>query len=145
MVDTYRARRRIQMAPGVFREPDDLLPEAAAWVRVDAYVHGGFITKAEVTEAEFNAAVKKFCPEQSDWLTDLADLNQHVNLYGPHNSPRGLIALDKPAQVKPVPAKPKPPVKSEPAKSEPAKSEPAKAPATAAAKPGPRKGDSKAR
>jgi hypothetical protein len=134
IVNTYRARRRIQMAPGVWREPDELLPEAAAWVRVDAYLHGGYIVKAEVSEKEFTAAVKKFCPEQVDWLTDLADLNQEVDLYGPHNSPRRLINLDKPhtaAVVKPEPAKVAP-VKA-PAKKAAAKKAPAKKAATKAA------------
>ena len=57
MVETYRALRRLEIGGGVFREFGDMIPEAEEWtpsIRA-VYLRSGFIERAYIPEAEYNA------------------------------------------------------------------------------------------
>lgn len=119
MVDTYRARYRLDLGGGRWREPGELVPEAHTWFLVEAYLHTGRIVEAQVSEAELRAAIAKFCPELEDRIIEHAGIPaEDVVLEGPHRTPR---------QRRPKPAE----VKLTPLKAEPA----SKLPARAAVKP----------
>ena len=106
-VSTYAARRRLEITPGVFREPDELLPEAHTYRIIDSWVHTGYIQKTEVSEAEFRAAVKKFCPDQASRVLELAGVSDAV-LEGPHLTPRVLtVTKDDDAEPPAKATKPK--------------------------------------
>jgi hypothetical protein len=84
MIQTYRARYRLQMAPGVWREPTgpdglgELVPEAHTWFRVDSWLHQGQITEAEVSEEDFRAAVEKYCPDLAERIYELVGLGDNL-------------------------------------------------------------------
>lgn len=99
MIDTYVAGRRLKIHPG-WREPfirgtggaDDtlaeLVPEAHGWLRVDNYVHSGYLKEVKVSEDEFLAAVLRYAPDQAELLCEKAGLDPDVALQGPHRTPR---------------------------------------------------------
>lgn len=110
MIHTYRARRRLQMQPGVWREPldadgpGDLVPEAHTWFRVDSWLHTGYLEEADVTEDEFRDAVAEFCPDIEDRVLELAGVT--AALEGTHKTPRPLeVTVTKRAPAKKAPAK----------------------------------------
>jgi len=97
MVDTYRARRRVKMAPDTWRDPPALVPEAHTWYRRESIEHTGVIEAAkDVDEAEFRAAVEQYCPELADRIYELTGMDG-TPLTGSHKTPR-----PKPAGVQPV-------------------------------------------
>lgn len=102
MIKTYRARRRLKMLPDVWREPDELVPEAHTWFRVDSWLHTGYMTEAEVTEDEFLAAIERFCPELLQQLSELVGLDGSV-LTGPRQMPKK-VAQPRVQRVKKTPA-----------------------------------------
>ena len=57
MVETYRALRRLEIGGGVFREFGDMVPEAESWAHTTraVYLRSGFIERAYVPEAEYEA------------------------------------------------------------------------------------------
>jgi hypothetical protein len=93
---TYAARRRIKVAPDTWREPDQLLPEAVTYFRLDSWLHTGMIKEVQATEAEIRAAIEEH---------GLADLEDEIlaktgvtaDLTGPHFTPRGMKAPAAPA------------------------------------------------
>lgn len=87
MVDTYQARRRLKMAPDVWREPGELVPEAHTYFRLDSWLHTGYLIEVEVSEKDFRAAVKKFCPDLAKEIDLKAGLAPDVRLTGPHKTP----------------------------------------------------------
>lgn len=86
-VKTYKVRRRLQMQPGVWREADEMIPEAHTWWRVDSWAHTGQLAEVEVDEAEFREAIDKFCPELGDKIRELTGLGEAA-LQGDRKSPR---------------------------------------------------------
>lgn len=116
MITTFRARRRIHVLPGIYREPQELLPEAVTWFRVEDQLHGGHIVEAEVSEIEFEDAVEQFCPEQRERIYALLG-----------HTPRPRVNLIKaPAAPPPPPAPVKSVAKKAPAKKAAAKKAPGK-------------------
>jgi len=88
MVNTYRARRRIKVAPDRWREPGELLPEAHLIFRMESLLHTGQIVEAkDVPDEEFRAAVQRFCPEQAEQIFDRVGLTG-ASLRGPRSTPR---------------------------------------------------------
>lgn len=68
-VTTYVARRRLKMAPGVFRNPapkgrpveeGQLVPEAHLWFREESYLHTGELREVEVTPKQLQEAMDEF-------------------------------------------------------------------------------------
>lgn len=109
MVKAYVARRRLKIAPGVYREPPmkgdptapaNLVPEAVLWNRVDSFVHGGFLVEQEVSEAEFRTALDLYVPEgrERGFILDRVGLTDDVILTGPHSSPELPAKKDKAAK-----------------------------------------------
>lgn len=94
-VKSYKARRRLQMAPGVWREPGELVPEAYTWWRLESWVHTGNLEEVEIEEDELRAAIEQFCPEQGEKIRELAGLSEAV-LEGPRNAPRIVATKRKP-------------------------------------------------
>lgn len=94
-VETYRARRRLQINSNTWREPGELVPEAHGWPRVESYLHTGWLEEAKVSPDEFAQAVQEHAPEQKDRLFELAGLSEGVVLQGPHKTPR---AVPKPSK-----------------------------------------------
>lgn len=70
-IKTYRAKRPLKMGEGT-RQPGELAPEMNAYLRVDNYVHTGYLAEVWVSPADFAAAVVKFCPNEADKLFALA-------------------------------------------------------------------------
>lgn len=98
MVNTYAARFRLMMAPGVYREHGELVPEAHLWRVKESWVHAGKLADTTVPEAEFKAAVKQYCPEQADAVLFAAGVGEGVTLMGPNLTPvRRAPAPTKPA------------------------------------------------
>jgi hypothetical protein len=64
MIDTYRARRRLQIGDG-WREPGEPCPEAHLWRLVEGLVTGGYLDPIQSSEADFVAAVEKYCPDEA--------------------------------------------------------------------------------
>ncbi len=87
MIDTYAARFRLMMAPGVFREFGQLVPEAHAWRVKESWLHAGKLSEATVTEADFRAALAEYCPEQADALLVLAGVGKDITLMGAPKTP----------------------------------------------------------
>jgi hypothetical protein len=103
MVDTYRARRLVKLAPDVWRYPPDLVPEAHTWYRRESIEHSGLIEEAkDVDEAEFRAAVEQYCPDLAETIYSLTGLDG-TELVGPHKTPRAAPA--KKTAAKKAPAK----------------------------------------
>lgn len=99
-VNTYRARRRVKIAPDRWREPGELVPEAHTWYRVDSMLHTGMLSAdPDVPEAEFRAAVQRYAPELAERIYSLSGVDGTA-LLGAHNTPR-------PARTAPAKSGPK--------------------------------------
>lgn len=73
MIDTYKIRRPSLIGHHI-RGIGELVPEAHLWRLVDTLVRYGRLLKVSVTEAEFMAAVDKFCPDEADVVYDAVGL-----------------------------------------------------------------------
>lgn len=64
MIETYKIRRPSLIGLQV-RGIDELVPEAHLWRLTDGMVRGGRLRTVSIPEADFAAAVEKYCPEQA--------------------------------------------------------------------------------
>jgi hypothetical protein len=62
VIDTYKIRRPCLIGTAT-RDINELVPEAHLWRLVEGMVRGGRLVPVQVTEAEFAAAVDKYCPD----------------------------------------------------------------------------------
>jgi hypothetical protein len=65
MIDTYRSRRRSQIGEN-WREPGEPVPEAHLWRLTDGLVRHGQLEPVQLSEADFAAAVSRYCPGEED-------------------------------------------------------------------------------
>lgn len=100
MIHTYIAKRRLEMAPAVWREPGELVPEAHGWFRIESYLNAGYLGETDVSEAELGAAIEAYCPDDADTIRELAGLGDAV-LEGLHRTPR-VYATKAPAKKAPA-------------------------------------------
>jgi hypothetical protein len=63
MIVSYKARRRLKIGPGHWREPDEPLPEAHLYFRLESYLHTGYVSEVELSEADLLSAIERYCPE----------------------------------------------------------------------------------
>lgn len=75
MIDTYVSRRRLEIGDS-WREPDEPVPEAHTWRLVETLIRGGQLTKTQLSEADFRAAVQKYCPQDADAIYAVLGLTQ---------------------------------------------------------------------
>lgn len=68
MTQTYQARYRLRIGES-WREPGELVPEAATWFRVDSLVHHGRLVLIDVDDADLDAAVARYCPDLAEQIT----------------------------------------------------------------------------
>lgn len=92
MTKTYAAGRRLKIGDG-WREPGDLVPEAYTWLRMQDWLHTGYLKEVDVEDGELRSAISKFCPELSEQILGLAGLDPNVTLHGPQKSPQRVTAL----------------------------------------------------
>lgn len=64
MIKTYKMRRPSRIGTQT-RNRDELVPEAHLWRLVDGMVRSGRLWEVKVPEADFQAAVAKYCPENA--------------------------------------------------------------------------------
>lgn len=74
-IKTYRAKRPLKMGLG-YRQPGELCPEMNDYLRVDNFVHSGYLAEVWVTEDQFKEAVEQYCPELSDKLFSRVGIEQ---------------------------------------------------------------------
>lgn len=94
-VKVYVAARRLKMAPGVFREPEEkktgqagqLVPEAHLWTRHESWLHTGHLRLKEVTPKELTAAFDEFGVPQEDRAEIRRLVGLGTALRGPHATP----------------------------------------------------------
>lgn len=116
-VKAYRARYRLEVGPGDWREPGDDVPEAFLWFRMESFLHTGRIVEVWLTEAEFMAtlALHDISEENRLLILERAGLADGVSRGGPHLSPfRDEPGPKPPAQVIPDPRDLKGPVPRRP-------------------------------
>jgi hypothetical protein len=106
VIDTYLARRRCLIGES-WREPGEPVPEAHLWRLIDALLHAGYVEKVQLSEADFAAAVAKYCPEDAKAIYDRLDLKSlelpNAKHKGPERTPRTVLASTKPAKIKDKP------------------------------------------
>ena len=73
MVRTYEAGRILTIGDS-YRQPGELVPEAVTWFRLMNIVHMGYLKSVEVSIADFNAAVQKYCPELAE------EIDRHIEI-----------------------------------------------------------------
>lgn len=64
---TYRAVRRLRIGDG-WREPGELVPEAATWRLVESLVRAGEMEEVEVTAQELSVAITQHAPGESEQI-----------------------------------------------------------------------------
>lgn len=102
VVDTFRVVRRQDMG-GSFREHGELLPEAHLYFAAAHWVHTGGVEEAkDVPEAEFRAAVEKYCPDKAEEIYERVGLVDDVYLEGDGHSPRAEPMLPTHLPAKPT-------------------------------------------
>ena len=87
LLDSYRARRRLEITAGNWREPEELVPEAHTWFMLDSWLHTGNIVETKISEQDLRAAIAQYCPELKPRLLELTGLDPDVDLNGAHKSP----------------------------------------------------------
>lgn len=87
LYDSYIAKRRLKIA-GIYREPGQLAPEASTWLRVDNFLHTGYLGAVKLSEDELRAAVAEFCPDDLAQVLELAGVPEDIDLVGPRRTPR---------------------------------------------------------
>lgn len=97
MITTYEARRRLKVGAGLWIEPTEpggkpsLVPQVAIWPRHEAFLHTGHVREIEVTEADFEKALKAARPKLTE--LEIARIREHhgvgesYGLHGPHKTP----------------------------------------------------------
>lgn len=65
MIDTYAMVRRAPVG-GAVREHGEPVPEAHLWRTVESSVRAGQIAQTRLSEAEFAAAVRRYCPGDAE-------------------------------------------------------------------------------
>jgi hypothetical protein len=76
VIDTYKIRRPCLIGTRT-RDINELVPEAHLWRLVEGMVRGGRLSPAQVTEAEFAAAVDKYCPDVAAAIYDKLGLEPY--------------------------------------------------------------------
>lgn len=104
MVTTYIARRRLKMAPEIWREPDQLVPEAVLWPRYESWLHTGHIREVEVEVEAFESALEDAQPPLTELeKTRIRDITsvEHAPRVAPFTRTRVLeqAATERLAQV----------------------------------------------
>lgn len=64
MIDTYEMHRRGEIGDS-WREPGEPVPEAHLWRLTEGLVHGNVLHEVQMSEADFAAAVDKYCPDDA--------------------------------------------------------------------------------
>lgn len=90
IVSTYVARRRLKMAPNVWREPGQLVPECVLWVRWESHLHVGNIRETKVPAAEFEEALGLANPPLTE--LDIVRIREH---HGQGDFDNGVSGLHK--------------------------------------------------
>lgn len=65
MIKTYLARRPCEIGEEI-RWPDAPVPEAHLWRLNEGLVRAGVLLEIQMTEADFETAVGKYCPDEAD-------------------------------------------------------------------------------
>jgi hypothetical protein len=64
LIKTYAMRRPSKIGTAT-RDRDELTPEAHLWRLTEGMVRSGRLKQVEVSEADFAAAIDKYCPDLS--------------------------------------------------------------------------------
>lgn len=88
MVKTWRARRRLKVRAGTFREPGELFPEAHIVRLAESWEHQGRARRTEVPESEFRSFVEENVTDaaQRELIYDKVGLNPEVVTRGNHHA-----------------------------------------------------------
>lgn len=71
---TYTANRRLKIG-GKWRQVGEPVPEAHGWLRLEEWLHTGYLREVELSHDEFRANLKKFVPaEGHDALLEKAEV-----------------------------------------------------------------------